>query len=119
RTDLAHRAREPLVATAEDDTIISSSPRFFVVTIAAHYSFREAAMKKRLLMSAMCAAAVSLGAAAAMQAQEGNAPSIPQLAFKPVQNFFHYPAYSVIGRLSGVAVSPDGSKCLALHRGHH
>ena len=54
-------------------------------------------MKTRLLMSAMCAAAMSLCAAAAMNAQEGG-PSIPQLAFHPVENFFHYPAYSVIGR---------------------
>jgi len=74
-------------------------------------------MKTRLLMSAMCAAAMSLCAAAAMNAQESG-PSIPQLAFHPVENFFHYPAYSVIGRLSGVAVSPTG-QIVALNRGHH
>ena len=33
-------------------------------------------------------------------------------------NFFHYPAYSVIGRLSGVAVGPNGN-VLALNRGYH
>ncbi|HVQ12232.1 MAG TPA: 6-bladed beta-propeller, partial [Vicinamibacterales bacterium] len=75
-------------------------------------------MKTRLLKSAMCAAAMSLCAAAAMNAQESGGPSIPQLAFHPVENFFHYPAYSVIGRLSGVAVSPTG-QIVALNRGHH
>jgi len=47
---------------------------------------------------------------ASIHAQEGQpAPSIPTLPFHPVENFFHYPAYSVIGRLSGVAVGPDGN----------
>ena len=78
-------------------------------------------MKKHLLTSAVCAAAISVSAVAAMNAQEGGAPAapIPQMAFKLVEGFFHYPAYSVIGRLSGVAVHPTSGNIVALVRGHH
>ena len=64
-------------------------------------------MKTRLLMSAMCAAAMSLCAAAAMNAQRAAARRSRRWPFHPVENFFHYPAYSVIGRLSGVRREPD------------
>jgi hypothetical protein len=45
-------------------------------------------------------------------------PPIPTLPFHLVENFFHYPAYSVIGRLSGVAVGANGN-IVALNRGYH
>jgi streptogramin lyase len=35
-----------------------------------------------------------------------------------VDNLFHYPAYSIIGRLSGVTAAPNGN-VLALVRGYH
>jgi DNA-binding beta-propeller fold protein YncE len=76
-------------------------------------------MKKRFLMSAVSAAAISLCALAAVGAQEGNSgPAIPQLPFRLVDNFFHYPANYVLGRMSGVAVSPTGT-IVGLNRGHH
>jgi DNA-binding beta-propeller fold protein YncE len=83
-------------------------------------------MKKRFLMSAACAALISLCAVAPMHAQDGGgaamrqggAPPIPQLKFRLMENFFHYPANSVVGRVSGIAVSPTGN-ILALNRGYH
>ena len=75
-------------------------------------------MKKRFLVSVACAVAISLGGGAAMSAQGGGAASIAQMAFRLVDNMFHYPAYSVIGRLSGVAIAPSGN-ILALNRGYH
>jgi hypothetical protein len=75
-------------------------------------------MKKRVLLSAVCAAAVAAGAVTTIRAQEAAAPSIATLAYHLVDNFFHYPAYSVIGRLSGVAVGPNGN-IVALNRGYH
>ena len=75
-------------------------------------------------MSAVCAAAVSLGAVTTMNAQGrgggatmGAAP-IPQLSFHLVENFFHYPANSIVGRVSGIDVGPTGN-IVALNRGHH
>jgi hypothetical protein len=57
--------------------------------------------------------------APAIRAQDtGARASIPALPFHLVENFFHYPPYSVIGRLSGVAVAPSGH-IVALNRGHH
>ncbi len=73
-------------------------------------------MKKRLWASALCAAALATSATSTIQAQDG--PPIPALPFHLVDNFFHYPAYSVIGRLSGVAVGSNGN-ILALNRGYH
>jgi DNA-binding beta-propeller fold protein YncE len=77
-------------------------------------------MKKRFLMSAACAAALSLCAVTTMSAQDsgGGAAPIPQLPFRLVENFFHYPANSILGRVSGIAVAPNGS-IVALNRGHH
>ncbi len=75
-------------------------------------------MKKRFLVSVVCAAAISLGCVAAISAQGSGTVSIAQLAFRLVENMFHYPAYSVIGRLSGVAIAPSGN-ILALNRGYH
>jgi DNA-binding beta-propeller fold protein YncE len=75
-------------------------------------------MKPRLFASAVCAI-VAVHAAASTRAQESGAVrSSPTLPFHLVENFFHYPAYSVMGRLSGVAVAPNGH-ILALNRGHH
>ncbi|MFH1517904.1 MAG: 6-bladed beta-propeller [Pseudomonadota bacterium] len=77
-------------------------------------------MKKRFLMSAVCAAAISLCAVAAMNAQGGaGAAPIPQLSFRLVEDFFHYPAYSVIGRTSGIAINPKNGNIVTLNRGHH
>lgn len=76
-------------------------------------------MTKRFLMSAVCAAATSLCAVTVMRAQEGGAgAAMPQLPFHLVEGFFHYPANYVIGRLSGVTVSPAGT-IVALNRGYH
>ncbi len=77
-------------------------------------------MKKSLVISAVCATAVSLCAIAAISAQDAApvAAPIPQLPFRLVENFFHYPANSIIGRVSGIAVAPNGG-ITALVRGHH
>jgi len=77
-------------------------------------------MKKRFLMSAVCASALSVCAIATMIAQDGAgaAPPIPQLPFTLVENFFHYPANSIVGRVSGIAVAPGGG-IVALNRGYH
>ena len=75
-------------------------------------------MKLRVFASA-CAAAMAVWIAPATRAQDsGGRASIPALPFHLVENFFRYPAYSVIGRLSGVAVAPNGH-IVALNRGHH
>ena len=67
-------------------------------------------MTKRFLRSAVCAAALSLCAITVMRAQDaGGGASIPQLPFHLVEGFFHYPANYVMGRASGVAVSPTGT----------
>ena len=77
-------------------------------------------MKKRFLMSAVFAAAVSVCAVASMNAQRGggDAASIPQLSYKLDENFFNYPANSIVGRISGIAVGPKGN-IVALNRGYH
>ena len=75
-------------------------------------------MKRRFLVSAVCAAAIAICTGAAMSAQQDGSAAIPQLAFHPVDNFFHYPGHSVIGRISGVAVGPNGN-IVALNRGYH
>jgi DNA-binding beta-propeller fold protein YncE len=79
-------------------------------------------MKKRSLLSLICGVAVSLVIVALMRAQSGAgagaASAVPQLPFHLVENFFHYPAHSVVGRMSGIAVSPTGN-ILALNRGYH
>jgi DNA-binding beta-propeller fold protein YncE len=76
-------------------------------------------MNKRVFVSAVCVAAVAVCAVNTMHAQDGTmGPPIPPLPFHRVDNFFRYPAYSVIGRLSGVAVGPNGH-IVALNRGYH
>jgi DNA-binding beta-propeller fold protein YncE len=83
-------------------------------------------MKKRFLMSAVCFVLILLFSVATIQAQEGGGgggaagalAALPQLPFHLVQGFFHYPANSVVGRVSGIAVSPKGN-ILALNRGYH
>ena len=81
-------------------------------------------MKLRLLMSGFCAAAMSLGGLSGAAAQEGGGggasagPTISQLGFHLVENFFHYPAHFTIGRLSGIAVGPKGN-IVTLNRGYH
>ena len=67
-------------------------------------------MKKRFPMSAVCAAAMSLCAVAPVNAQGcGGAAAIPQLPFHLVENFFHYPANLIVGRVSGIAIGPAGN----------
>src|SRR5258706_9076888 len=76
-------------------------------------------MRRRVFVSAVSAVAVAVCALNTMHAQDRPAgPPTPTLPFHLVENFFHYPAYSVIGRLSGVAVGPNGN-ILALNRGYH
>ena len=76
-------------------------------------------MKKRVLVSMVSAFATATCIVTTMHAQEAPAAApIPVLSFRLVENFFRYPAYSVIGRLSGVAVGPTGN-ILALNRGYH
>ena len=77
-------------------------------------------MKKRSLLYMVCVVAVSLVVVALIRAQSGAgaASAVPQLPFHLVENFFHYPAHSVVGRMSGIAVGPTGN-ILALNRGYH
>lgn len=82
-------------------------------------------MKRRFLMLTVCAATIALCAVAPMSVRmnaqnggAGDAPSYPQLSFRLVENFFHYPANSIVGRVSGIAVGPQG-KIVALNRGYH
>ncbi len=77
-------------------------------------------MKTRVLMSTACAAALFLCAAVPMTAQDGRGSAAPiaQLPFHPVENFFHYPAHFVLGRVSGIAVGPTGN-IVGLNRGYH
>jgi sugar lactone lactonase YvrE len=77
-------------------------------------------MKKLLLVSSACVAAILVCAATPMQAQGPGAAAAPiaQLPFHLVENFFHYPAHYVIGRVSGLAVGPAGN-IVALNRGYH
>jgi DNA-binding beta-propeller fold protein YncE len=77
-------------------------------------------MKKCFLMLAVCAAAISLCAVTPMNAQDGGAGAAPtpQLSFRLVEGFFHYPANYVLGRVSGIAVDPKGN-IVGLNRGYH
>jgi len=75
-------------------------------------------MKKAFVASVACALALSIGMAGAIRAQEEAGPAIPQLPFKLVEGFFHYPPYSILGRVSGIAVAPNGT-IVALIRGNH
>jgi len=76
-------------------------------------------MKKRFLISGVCYAAMSLCVVATMKAQGGGGTAaIPQLPYHLAEGFFHYPPNSVVGRASGIAVSPAGN-ILALNRGYH
>src|SRR6202171_294475 len=78
-------------------------------------------MKKRFLMSAVYAAVISLCAVASMNAQGdggGTAP-IPQLPYRLVEDFFHYPPNSVVGRTTGVAINPKSGNIVTLNRGYH
>ena len=56
--------------------------------------------------------------ASPIAAQEQAPAPIPQLPFKLVPGFFHYPAHTVLGRMSGVAVAPNG-RIVLLNRGYH
>jgi hypothetical protein len=78
-------------------------------------------MKKCFLILALCAAAISLCAVAPVNAQGRGgaaAASIPQLSYKLDENFFNYPANTIVGRVSGIAVGPKGN-IVALNRGYH
>ena len=78
-------------------------------------------MKKGFLLSAAFAAAISIFAVVPMNAQRNRdaaAANIPQLPFRLVEDFYHYPANSIVGRVSGVAVGPKGN-VMALNRGYH
>src|SRR5437588_2760623 len=85
-------------------------------------------MKKFLVISAVCAAAILFCGVVLVKAQgEGEnaqggraaAAPIPQLAFHLVENFFHYPANSVVGRTTGVAINPKTGNIVTLNRGYH
>jgi DNA-binding beta-propeller fold protein YncE len=73
-------------------------------------------MTKSFLFAAALCAAYSL-ATTPLRAQDAG-PSYPRLPFHPVDGFFHYPAHYILGRLSGVAVAPDG-RVVVLNRGYH
>jgi sugar lactone lactonase YvrE len=76
-------------------------------------------MKKRFVMSAVCAGAVSLGAVATMNAQGGGgAAPIPELSYRLVEDFFHYPANAVVGRTTGMAINPKNGNIVTLNRGY-
>src|SRR6202140_4658338 len=81
-------------------------------------------MNKCFLMSAVCAAAILLSVVAPLKAQDegGGAPSagpaIPQLPFHLVSGFFKEPPHSIVGRVSGIAVAPNGN-FVTLNRGYH
>jgi len=77
-------------------------------------------VKKRFLMSAVCAAAVSLCAIASAHAQGGaaDAAPIPQLQFRLVEDFYRYPPNSVVGRSTGVAINPKNGNIVTLNRGY-
>src|SRR6516165_11096439 len=76
-------------------------------------------MKRLFLRSAICTAAMSLCAVAPINAQSRESTAaIPQLRFHLMENFFHYPANSILGRVSGIAVGPTGN-IVALNRGYH
>lgn len=78
-------------------------------------------MQKRFLLSVVCALALAVCAVQSIGAQDGSGKgeaAIPPLPFKLVEGFFHYPANSIIGRVSGIAVAPNGT-IVALNRGHH
>ena len=80
--------------------------------------------KTHLLTSALCGAAMALCFVTPGNAQDdqdggrGAAAPVPQMPFHLVEDFFHYPAHSVIGRVSGIAVGPNGN-IVALNRGYH
>jgi sugar lactone lactonase YvrE len=76
-------------------------------------------MKKWFLMSAVCAAAMSLCTVTTTNAQggQGSAP-IPQLQFRLVEDFFHYPPGSVVGRTTGIAIDPKTGNIVTLNRGY-
>ena len=76
-------------------------------------------MKTLVLTSAAAAAVIAVCSVTPLSAQGGGsgAASIPQLPFHLVENFFHYPAHSVIGRVSGIDVGPTGN-IVSLNRGY-
>lgn len=82
---------------------------------------------RNLFTSAACAAAIALCMAVPAGAQDeggggGGAgaalAAIPVMPFHLVEGFFHYPAQSIIGRVSGIAVDSKGN-IAALNRGYH
>jgi DNA-binding beta-propeller fold protein YncE len=75
-------------------------------------------MNKRFWLSAICAAVSLLQIVVSINAQSGGAAPLAQLSFHLVENFFHYPANSIVGRVSGIAVGPTGN-IIALNRGYH
>src|SRR5258708_19746259 len=83
-------------------------------------------MKKQLLMLAAWAAGTLLLGVVMIKAQEGDnaqgrtpAAPIAQLRFHLVENLFHYPANSVVGRTTGVAINPKTGNIVTLNRGYH
>src|ERR1700719_4302072 len=85
-------------------------------------------MKKYFLVTAAFAVAISLCGVALMKGQgegdkaqggRGAGAAIPQLPFHLVENFFHYPANSVVGRTTGVAINPKTGNIVTLNRGYH
>jgi sugar lactone lactonase YvrE len=81
--------------------------------------------KTHLWTSAACGAALALCLVAPIIAQDdgggggGRAMAqIPELPFHSVDGFFKYPAHYVLGRVSGIAVAPNGN-IVGLNRGYH
>src|SRR5690242_13188566 len=81
-------------------------------------------MKLSSLTAFVCALAISVFVVSSPNAQEEgggrseHAQAIPQLQFRLVPEFFHFPPNSVVGRVSGIAVSPAGN-IVTLNRGYH
>jgi DNA-binding beta-propeller fold protein YncE len=80
---------------------------------------------RKLLMSVLCTAALALCCGTPSNAQEEGgggsraaAVQIPEMPFHLVEGFFKYPANDVLGRVSGIAVAPNGN-IVGLNRGYH
>ena len=77
------------------------------------------------LRSVLCITALALCCVTPLNAQEEGgggsraaAAQIPEMPFHLVEGFFKYPAHDVLGRVSGIAVAPNGN-IVALNRGYH
>src|SRR5215472_1599256 len=74
-------------------------------------------LTRHYLLPAIGAATILLNTMTPAIAQGQGAAAIPQLNFRLDEDFFHYPANSVLGRATGVAVAPNGN-IVTLNRGY-